>query len=122
MESIRRAPFHIALLVLVAVLTAAGEAWAQDLRHFRYTLAIETGDLSQPNSLFAFNNRANAHAAKRDWEHALQDSLRRNPKFAAARRNRGLVYANAALVACPTCPYALSGRAAAAAGRDCRLP
>src|SRR4030095_11647853 len=37
MESIRRAPFHIALLVLVAVLTAAGEAWAQDLRHFRYT-------------------------------------------------------------------------------------
>ncbi|HEU5197167.1 MAG TPA: hypothetical protein VFW70_20690 [Methylomirabilota bacterium] len=111
MESIRRAPFHIALLVLVAVLTAAGEA--------EYTLAIETGDLSQPNSFFAFNNRANAYAAKRDWEHALQDPLRRNPKFAAARRNRGLVYANAALVACP---YALSGRVAAAAGRDCRLP
>ena len=179
---------HVAVLLLLAVVTAPDDAWAQGLRHFRdahaasqrgdydtaireYTLAIDAGDLPHPNSFFAFNNRANAYAAKRDWAHALQDyseTLQRNPKFAAARRNRGLVYArtgdheraiqdfteaarldvddphaliyrglvycerrefdravqdfDAALVACPTCPFAISGRAAAAAGRDCRQP
>jgi len=186
MDRIGRVRFRIAVLLLVAVVLAPGEARAQGLRHFReghaasqrgdydsaireYTLAIEAGDLPHPNSFFAFNNRANAYAAKRDWEHALQDyseALKRNPKFAAARRNRGLVYArtgdheraiqdfteaaqldaddphaliyrglvycdrrefdravqdfDAALATCPTCPYALSGRAAAAARRDCR--
>ena len=112
MDWIVRGRFRIALLLLVAVVAAPEDARAQSLRHFRdahaasqrgdhdsaireYTLAIEAGDLPHPNSFFAFNNRANAFAAKRDWEHALQDyseALKRNPKFAAARRNRGLVY------------------------------
>ena len=188
MESIRRVPVLLVLAVLVAVVAAPGAARAQGLRHFRdahaasqrgdydtaireYTLAIDAGDLPHPNSFFVFNNRANAYAAKRDWEHALQDyteALKRNPKFAAARRNRGQVYArtgeharaiqdfteaaqldaddphaliyrglvycerrefdqaikdfDAALVTCPTCPYAVSGREAAAARRDCRQP
>src|SRR5262249_26866053 len=186
MDSIRCVPFPPPLPVLIAVVTAAAEARAQGLRHFRdahaasqrgdydtairdYTLAIDAGDLPYPDSFFAFNNRANAYAAKRDWEHAVQDyseALRRNPKFAAARRNRGLAYSrkgdhelaiqdfteaarldpddphaliyrgavycdrrafdrairdfDAALVLCPTCPGAVNGRAAAAAGRDCR--
>ena len=182
-----RAMVH-ALLLLLAIVLVPGGAHAQGLRHFRdahtasqrgdyetaireYTLAIDAGDLPHPDSFFAFNNRANAYAAKRDWVHALQDyteALQRNPKFAAARRNRGLVYVrtgdheraiqdfteaarldaddphaliyrglvycerreferaiqdfDAALLSCPTCPYALSGREAAAARRDCRQP
>jgi len=113
MDSIGRARFRIALLLLVAIAAAPGDARAQGLQHFRearaasqrgdydtaireYTLAIDAGDLSHPNSFFVFNNRGNVYAAKRDWEHALQDyseALKRNPKFAAAWRNRGLVYA-----------------------------
>jgi tetratricopeptide (TPR) repeat protein len=186
MNSIGRIRFGIGLLVLAALAAAPGDARAQSLWHFReahaasqrgdydtaireYTLAIDAGDLPHPDSFFAFNNRANAYAAKRDWDHAVQDyseALRRNPKFAAARRNRGLVYTrkgdhelaiqdfteaarldpddphaliyrgvvycerrefdrairdfDAALGLCPTCPGAVNGRAAAAAGRDCR--
>ena len=99
--------------VLVSSLGLSDGAWGQGPRHFRdaheayqrrdfdgairlYTLAIDSGDLPHPDLFFAFNNRANAYAAKRDWDHALQDyseALRLNPKFAGALRNRGTVYA-----------------------------
>jgi tetratricopeptide (TPR) repeat protein len=112
MTSIGRVPFGIGLLVLAAFAAGPGDAQTQSLSHFRqglaasklgdydtaireYTLAIDAGDLPYPDSFFVFNNRGNAYAAKRDWDHAVQDyseALRRNPKFAAARRNRGLLY------------------------------
>jgi len=61
----------------------------------RFTLAIDSGDLPHPDLFFAFNNRGNAHAARHDYDRALQDydeALRLNPKFAGAMRNRGIVY------------------------------
>jgi tetratricopeptide (TPR) repeat protein len=64
------------------------------IRHF--TLAIESGDLPHPDIFFAFSNRGNAHAGRRDYDCALQDydeALRMNPKFAAALRNRGITHA-----------------------------
>jgi tetratricopeptide (TPR) repeat protein len=113
MESIGRLRAGLALLVLATLLAAPAAVRAQGAWHFReayaasqrgdydtavreYTLAIDSGDLPHPDSFFAFNNRANAYAAKADWDHALADyteALRRNPKFAAAMRNRGLAYA-----------------------------
>lgn len=98
--------------MLVLTLGPPERAWGQGPRHFReareayqrrdfdgaiqrYTLAIESGDLPHPDLFFAFNNRGNAHAAKRDWDRAIQDyseALRLNSKFAAALRNRGNVY------------------------------
>jgi tetratricopeptide (TPR) repeat protein len=182
---IGRARFRIALFLLVAVVAAPGDAWAQGFdTSARATRPPSAATTTAPSAstpwrssrrpapsqqLLRLQQRANAYAAKRDWEHALQDyseALKRNPKFAAARRNRGLVYARTGdheraiqdfteaaqldaddphaliyrgLVYCdrrefdprgpgfrrcprdlPTCPYALSGRAAAAARRDCR--
>ncbi len=33
-----------------------------------YTRAIESGDLPHPDLFFAFNNRGNAYASKRDYD------------------------------------------------------
>ena len=90
------------LLGLLALsLAAPDEARGQGPRHFRegqeaahrgdfdgairqYTLAIQSGDLHHPDIFFAFNNRGNAYAARRDFDLAIQDygeALRLNPKF-----------------------------------------
>ncbi|HKQ65249.1 MAG TPA: tetratricopeptide repeat protein [Methylomirabilota bacterium] len=102
-----------AAFVFALVLGSAENGFDQGPRHFRegleayqrgdfdaairsFTLAIENGDLPHPDIFFAFNNRGNAHAAKRDSVRALQDydeALRLNPKYAGAMRNRGLVHA-----------------------------
>jgi tetratricopeptide (TPR) repeat protein len=99
--------------LLGLLLAAPPDALAQGPRHFReaheasqrrdletaiqaYTLAIDSGDLPHPDLFFAYNNRGNAYAARRDWAHALDDysaALRLNPKFAGAMRNRGTAYA-----------------------------
>jgi tetratricopeptide (TPR) repeat protein len=98
-------------------------------------LAIESGDLPHPELFFAFNNRGNAHAARRDYDRAIRDysdSARLDPDDPHALIGRGLVYCekqefdravrdfDAALSICPTCPRAISGRAAAYVGKDCR--
>jgi tetratricopeptide (TPR) repeat protein len=98
--------------VLALILGSPESALGQGPRHFRegleayqrrdldaatqhFTLAIDSGDLPHPDLFFAFNNRGNAYAARRDYDRALQDydeALRLNPKFAGAMRNRGIVY------------------------------
>src|SRR3989454_2518083 len=90
-----------------------------------YTRAIESGDLPHPDLFFAFNNRGNVYASKRDYDRAIRDyteALRLNPKYAAAFRNRGraLVYKgdydraiadyNEAARLDPEDPHALIGR------------
>ncbi len=101
-------------VVLALLLGSPAAALGQGARHFReaweagqrqdfdgaimyYTRAIESGDLPHPDLFFAFNNRGNAYASKRDYDRAIRDyteALRLNPKYAAAFRNRGraLVY------------------------------
>ena len=99
--------------ILALALGSADQALGQGQRHFRegldayqggdfdaairhFTLAIESGDLPHPDIFFAFNNRGNAYAARRDYDRALRDydeALRFNPKYAGALRNRGFVHA-----------------------------
>src|SRR5216117_727816 len=96
-------------VVLALLLGSPAAALGQGARHFReaweagqrqdfdgaimyYTRAIESGDLPHPDLFFAFNNRGNAYAGKRDYDRAIRDyseALRLNPKYAAAFRNRG---------------------------------
>ena len=76
--------------ILALVLGSPEVALGQGQRHFRegqeayhhrdfdgaiqhYTLAIGSRDLPHPDLFFAFNNRGNARAAKRDYDRALQD-------------------------------------------------
>ena len=99
--------------ILALALGSPDQALGQGQRHFRegleayqrgdfdaavrhFSLAIESADLPLPDIFFAFNNRGNAHAARRDYDRALRDyneALRLNPKYAGALRNRGLVHA-----------------------------
>jgi tetratricopeptide (TPR) repeat protein len=112
MMSSRSVQMMVVVGMLVSILGPPERAWGQGPRHFRegheayqrrdfdgairhYTLAIESGDLPHPDLFFAFNNRGNAHAARGDYDRALQDysqALRLNPKYAGAMRNRGSVY------------------------------
>ncbi len=72
-------------VVLALLLGSPAAALGQGARHFReaweagqrqdfdgaimyYTRAIESGDLPHPDLFFAFNNRGNAYASKRDYD------------------------------------------------------
>ena len=81
--------------MLVSILGLPEGASGQGPRHFRegheayqrrdfdraiqhYTLAIESRDLPHPDLFFAYNNRGNAHAARRDYDRALADTAKRS--------------------------------------------
>jgi tetratricopeptide (TPR) repeat protein len=59
------------------------------------TAAIQSGKEPARNLAVAFNNRANAYVAKRDYERAIQDysfAIKLFPDYAEALYNRGLAY------------------------------
>jgi len=81
--------------LLMSIVGTPSGASGQGLRHFREGREA-TSELPHPELFFAFNNRGNVHAAKRDYDRTLADyseALRLNPKYAGAMRNRGIVYA-----------------------------
>ncbi len=71
---------------------AARERGDQDGAIKRYSHAIESGGLDNPNLAIAYNNRANAYDDKGDSERALEDynqAIRLDPRLAEAYYNRG---------------------------------
>ena len=79
--------------LLMSIVGRPSGASGQGLRHFREGPEA-TSELPHPELFFAFNNRGNVHAAKRDYDRTLADyseALRLNPKYAGAMRNRGIV-------------------------------
>nr|WP_281721915.1 tetratricopeptide repeat protein [Nitrosomonas nitrosa] len=76
-----------------------GDAYALDLQIGGCTGIIQSGQETQENLAIAFYNRGIAYNRQGDRARAIADydqSIRLNPQFASAYRNRGLAYQNSA--------------------------